>query len=236
VSYLLLPADAITAAPPSIFMGGAVPADVPAWDCLASQTRGSGLSFSAVTPNPGGASSDFQTVEIEENGDTTFMTYMLTATVMDCRIVGSPASGGSYFMAMKGLQNGSTAIDFATYYPTTAPAQGAGSVTTHHPALAAANFGDPINMPYPAWVASAGGDVVIGLARKSGPQIVRFTYNAIPHGSDLTLRSTNGQTGPVDAWVGNDAAYVTYADQVTSAGATAVKRYFMRIVSPAELP
>ena len=91
-------------------------------------------------------------------------------------------------------------------------------------------------MPRPAWVTSAGGDVVIGLARKSGPQVFRYTYNAIPHGSTLTLRSGNGDSGPVAAWVGDDAAYITYTDSVKSNGTTSVRRYFMRIESPASLP
>jgi hypothetical protein len=91
-------------------------------------------------------------------------------------------------------------------------------------------------MPRPAWVSSAGGDVVIGLERKAGPQVYRFTYNALRHGSTLTLRSVNGNSGPVAAWSGGDAVYLTYTDQVTSGSTTATQRYFMRIDSPASLP
>jgi hypothetical protein len=236
ISYLLLPADAVTTATPSSFLGDPNSPNAPDWDCLAPQSRFTGFSFSVVTPNPQWATSDFQTVEIDEKGETVFMTYPLTVAVAECRIVGAPASGGSYFMALKGLLSGNTAIDFATFYPSTDPTVNSGSVNTIHPAMAAANFGGPLNMPYPAWVTSAGGDVVIGLSRKAGPQIVRFTYTGVPHGAKLSLRSANGETGPVSASVSEDAVYVTYADQVKSGNTTSTKRYFMRIVSPAQLP
>jgi hypothetical protein len=179
--------------------------------------------------------SDFNTVDVDENGYTVMMTYQLTVEVSNCQIVGAPTPADGYFMAFRGVQNGAPAIDFATYYPANDPGQD-GSVTTQHPVLPAALFGDPLSMPKPAWVSSAGGDVVIGLARKSGPEVVRYTYNAVPHGSTLKLRSVNGNAGPVAAWVGDDAVYVTYSDQLSSGGTTATKRYFMRIDSPASLP
>jgi hypothetical protein len=99
--------------------------------------------------------------------------------------------------------------------------------------LPSALYGDPLNMPKPAWASWAGGgDVVMGLSRKSGPEVVRYTYNAVPHGSTLKLRSVNGNAGPVAAWVGDDAVYATYADQVNSGSTTSSQRYFMRIDSP----
>jgi hypothetical protein len=231
ISYLTLPADAVTTATPSSFLGSPSAADAPDWDCLAAQGRSTGFSFGAVTPNPNFITSDFNTVEVAENGDTVMMTYQLTVEVADCEIVGAPTPAGSYFMGFQGVQNGALAIDFATYYPPIDPSQD-GTVTTQHPVLPAAQFGGPIDMPKPAWASSAGGDIVIGLSRKSGPEVVRYTYNAVPHGSTLKLRSVNGNAGPVAAWVGDDAVYVTYADQLKSG----IKRYFMRIDSPAALP
>jgi hypothetical protein len=237
ISYLTLPADALTTATPSTFLGADVPANVPAWDCLAPQGHATGFSFGAVTPNPNLVTSDFNTVEVAENGDTVIMAYQLTVEVMNCQIVGAPTPADSYFMAFQGIENGSTAIDFATYYPPPAndPGQN-GTVTTQHPVLPSALFGGPLGMPKPAWASWAGGDVVIGLSRKSGPEVVRYTYNAVPHGSTLKLRSVNGNAGPVAAWVGADAVYVTYTDMVKSGSTTTAKRYFMRIDSPAALP
>ena len=234
ISYLMLPADAITAAAPSKMLDDSVPANVPAWDCLAPQSTPNGIVFSAVTPNTAFGTSDFRTAEIDENGVANFLTYQLTATVTSCHIVGSPTPTGSYFMAFQGTENGSSGIYFATYYPPAPPAVD-GIVKTYS-VLPSVLFGAPLNMPRPAWVTSAGGDVVIGLERKAGPQVFRWTYNAIGHGSALTMRSVNGNTGPVSAWVGFDASYVTYTDQVSSAGTTAIKRYFMRVDSPASLP
>jgi len=237
ISYLTLPADAITTAEPSKLLDRATAAEVPRWDCLASAFRSTGFTFGAVTPNPSGISSDYQTAEVDEAGGTTYMTYPLTVMVSNCRIVASPTPTGSFFMAFQGTLSGNTAIDFATYYPPPATdPTGNGSVNTYHPVLPSARFGDPLSMPRPAWVSSAGGDVVIGLTRKSGPEIVRYAYNAVGHGSKLPLRSTSGDTGPVAAWVGDDATYGTYTDATSSGGVTTTKRYFMRIDSPASLP
>jgi hypothetical protein len=243
IFYLLLPADAKTTAKPATFLDAEPRANVPPWDCLAPQSRPTGLSFGAtVTPGEGGIGTSFLTVDIDEGGNTSTMSYPVLASVINCHIVGAPAAAdGSYYIALQGMKDGSSAVDFATYYPRPALDGGeqGGDVNTRHPVLPAAQYGDATNLPYPAWVSSAGawtssaGDVVIGLVRKSGPEVVRFTYNNIPHGSTLRLRSVNGQAGPVAAWVGEDAVYVTYADLVKSGGA---KRYFMRIVSPATLP
>jgi D-alanyl-D-alanine dipeptidase len=236
ISYLTLPADALTTATPSTFLGADVPANVPAWDCLAPQGRSTGFSFGAVTPDPSSVTSDFRTLEVDETGNAIDMTYQLTVQITNCRIVGAPTPAGNYFMAFQGALNGTTAIDFATYYPPLDPKSGTGTVTTQPSVLPSALFGGPLSMPRPAWVSSAGGDVVIGLERKSGPEVVRFTYNAVPHGSTLKLRSVNGNAGPVAAWVGDNAVYATYTDQVKSGSATATNRYFMRVDSPASLP
>jgi hypothetical protein len=241
IFYLLLPADAQTTAKPATFLDANPRANVPPWDCLAPQSRPTGLSFGAtVTPGAEGIGTDFQTVEIDESGNPATMTYPLMASVINCHIVGAPAAAdGSYFIALQGSKDGTSAVDFATYYPRPAVDGGVsegGDVNTRHPALPAAQYGDPMSLPYPAWVTSAGRDVVIGLVRKSGPEVARFTYNNIPQGSTLRLRSVNGQAGPVAAWVGEDAVFITYSDLVKSGGATLAKRYFMRIVSPAILP
>ena len=201
------------------------------------QARPTGFSFGAITPADSSFdTSDFQTLEIDEGGNATHMTYQLTVRVNNCEIVGSPNPEGGYFMAFEGRSSGGTAIDFATYYPPADPTQGGGTVTTQHPVLPAARFGDPLNMPTPAWVTSAGADIVIGLARRAGPQVFRFRYDAVQRGSSLQLRTANGNTGPLSAWVGTDAVFATYSDQVKSGSVTTTQRYFVRIDSPASLP
>jgi hypothetical protein len=175
------------------------------------------------------STSDFDTIEIDEaSGGVTSMLYQFQVTVASCQVVSSPGPEGTYVMALQT----SNAIDFAMYYPPVVPGN-AGNVTTQNPVLSASTFGDPLSMPHPAWASpAAGGDISFGLAHTAGIQVFRFTYNGIPHGSPLTLRSEKGQTGPVASWVGPDVVYVTYADQ-TKSGTPAVKRYFMRIESPA---
>ncbi len=228
--YLLLPANAATTATASKLFDDSIPANTPDWDCLAATSGGTGLGLGVVTPDPTTGYSQLVTGEIDESGGWPGITYQFTVKVANCRVVGSPGPAGTYLMAMQT----SNAIDFATYYPplATAPAGTTGEVTTIDPVLSASSFGDPLNMPHPAWVAPAGGgDISIGLQRNGGPQVFRYNYNAIPHGSPLTLRSEKGQTGPVASSVGLDATYVTYSDQ-TQSGTPAVKRYFMRIESP----
>ena len=227
-AYLLLPADAVTAAAPSKLFDD-LSAQVPNWDCLAT-TNGTGLGFSIVTPDTPGTS-DLVTSEVDESGGLVVMSYQFLVVVANCWVVSASGPAGRYVMAMQT----NDAIDFAMYYPpsdVTAPNL-IGIVSTFYPVLSAASLGDPLNMPHPAWASAAGGgDISIGLARAAGPQVFRYTYDASPHGSPLTLRSEKGQTGPVASWVGPDAVYVTYSDQ-TSTTPSAMKRYFMRLESPA---
>jgi hypothetical protein len=226
-AYLLLPADAVTVAAPSKLFDG-FPADIPNWDCLATTNGTTGLGFSVVTPDTPGTS-DLVTSEVSETGGLAVMTYQFIVVVANCRVVSSPGPAGSYVMAMQ-TRN---AIDFAMYYsPLDPTVPVGGTMTTNDPVLATGSLGDPLTMPHLAWVSPAGGgDISIGLARAAGPQILRYTYDTIPHGSPLTLRSEKGQTGPVASWVGPDAVYVTYADQANTTPPS-VKRYFMRLESP----
>jgi hypothetical protein len=227
-AYLLLPADAVTAAAPSKLFDSS-PADIPNWDCLAATNGTTGLGFSVVTPDTPGTS-DLVTSEVSETGGLTVMTYQFMVVVANCRVVSTPGPADSYVMAMQ-TRN---AIDFAMYYPPPDPmALVGGTMTTNDPVLSTASLGDPLTMPHLAWVSPAGGgDISIGLARAAGPQILRYTYDTIPHGSALTLRSEKGQSGPVASWVGPDAVYVTYTDQANTTPPSA-KRYFMRLESPA---
>ena len=235
-SYLLLPADAVTAAAPSKLFDDSNPNNVPDWDCLATTSGKTGLGFSVVAPDSAyPQTSDFYATEVDETGGSASMSYQFTVRVADCHVVASPGPSGTYLLALQT----SNAIDFAMYYPPLDPTTQTGSVTSYDPVLSASSFGGPLDMPSPAWASPAGGgDISIGLTRTAGPQVFRFTYNAIPHGSPLTLRSEKGKTGPVAAWVGQDAVYVTYTDQTkaTSSTPSMVKRYFMRLESPTTLP
>ena len=223
------------------------PSKVPAFDCLAATSGSTGLGFSVtftnaqdpgspdwMNPNAADAqNANLNTFEIDETtGLPIGMKYQLTTPVQSCRIVGSPTSAGGYNIAFQSDKG----IGFATYDPPVPPASD-GNVTTHRIALPAADFGGPLNVPVPVWISAAGSDVSIGLTRTAGPQVSRFTYQNMPHGSTLPLRSERGQTGPVAASVGTDGVYVTYTDEVASRdGGIGTARYVMRIDSPDTLP
>lgn len=238
VKYLLLPADAVTSAEPGKMFDDTTPGSVPPWDCLQRTNGTTGLGFSVVYPDAeaGQSSSDFETAEVDEAGNLSRMPYPFTVSVTNCRIVGSPSDNGGYVMAFETA----TAIDAAMYIPIRAYDSGpsvGGTVDTIDPLMANITFGGPLDKPFPLWVSSPGGDISIGLQRSGPPRVVRFNYNGAPHGSTLTLRSEHGAAGPAASWVGKDAVYVTYTDEVKAVdGGPGVRRYFMRIESPATLP
>ena len=108
--------------------------------------------------------------------------------------------------------------------------------------IASALLGGYPNMPELAWIAPAGYDLTIGLAPSRGPEVVRFNFFGDPRGKALYLPSVSGHTGPVSAWVGSDAVYVTYLDMPGSATRadaavpTGSHRFLVTVLSPAELP
>lgn len=234
LKYLLLGADAAPSGQPVTVLDSWTSAAPPAWDCLAPTQGPSGLGFSIVAPDTQWAGlTDWVTTELDDAGvPTGEMTYGIPANVADCRILGAPTPTGGYLIAFEGTPG----IGASFYYPPP-PGDDTGSITTHPIVLSAASFGDPMQVPHIAWVAPAGNDIAIGLARTSGPYVVRFTYQAVPRGSSLVLRSANGKTGPVSAWTGSDYTYVTYTDQISgAAGTSGVVRYFVKVDASVQLP
>jgi hypothetical protein len=233
IKYLLLGPDAAPTGEAGTAFGGWTSADPPAWDCLAATNGPSGLGFSIVGPDRQYSDfTDWVTTEMDDTGAVTGeMLYGVPAQVSGCHILGAPTPTGGYQMAFEGPPGIGAAFYFAP-----PPGSDTGTVTTHSIVLSAASFGEPIQIPHLAWVAPAGNDITIGLQRMSGPYVVRFTFQAVPHGSSLVLRSASGNTGPVSAWTGADYTYVTYTDQVPGAGgAVDVVRYFVKVDAPAQL-
>jgi hypothetical protein len=233
IQYLLLDADAVPRGEPGTALDkdGSL-GELPNWDCLAAAPGMTGIGFSVLYPTQDPTKTDWRVAQIDEAGGVTDMSYGLLTVPIDCRIVGSPTSVGGYNIAFRN----NSGIGFATYDPPLSPTQ-PGNVTTYEVAMSPQSFGDPLHQPIPAWVAAAGNDISIGLDRLGGPLVARFTYDAIPHGARLSLRTQNGQTGPVAAQVSDDIVYVTYTDQVSSSGgASSTVRYFAKIQSPAKLP
>jgi hypothetical protein len=233
IKYLLLGANAAPSGDPATAFGSwtSVP---PAWDCLAPTSGSSGLGFSIVAPDDKYTDvTDWVTNELDDAGTSTGeMLYGIPAQVAGCHILGAPTASGGYDIAFEGTPG----IGASFYYPPP-PGDDTGTITTHPIVLSAASFGDPMQFPHIAWVAPAGNDIAIGLDRTSGPYVVRFTYQAVPRGSSLVLRSANGKTGPVSAWTGADYTYVTYTDQVSGpGGAVNVLRYFVKVDASVQLP
>ncbi len=225
VYYLLLEANAANSGTPAQIFGDPVTTANPDWDCLATTGGTNGLGITVVRPIPGSAV--WSAAQFDEAGSLTSSTdYTLIGDVAGCQIVGSPTPTGDYDIAFQTPAG----ISLSIFYPSS---NGPDGTVSTNLALATADFSGPLSVPHPAWVAPAGSDSTIGLDRKAGPEVVRFTYNAVPHGSALVLPSANGQTDPVSAWVGSDGVYVTYTDHVASSG---LKRYFIKVVSPAQLP
>lgn len=234
IQYLLLAADgAPTGAPGTALDRDSSLGELPKWDCLATTPGSTGIGFSVLYPTQDPTKTDWRVAQIDEAGGVTDMSYGLLTVPIDCRIVGSPTSVGGYNIAFRN----NSGIGFATYDPPLNPTQ-SGSVTTFEVAMSPQSFGDPLHQPIPAWVAAAGNDISIGLDRLGGPLVARFTYDAIPHGARLSLRTQSGQTGPLSAQVNNDdVVYVTYMDRVSaSGGGSSTVRYFAKIQSPAKLP
>jgi hypothetical protein len=232
VYYLFLRANAANSGTPGQIFGDPITASNPDWECLATTGGTNGLGFTILRPIPGLAR--WSAAQLDEAGSlTNTIDYDLIGNVDSCQIVGSATTTGGYDIA---FQN-PAGISLSTFYPSSNPSSPDGTVITNL-ALATADFSGPLAVPHPAWVASAGSDVSIGLERTAGPEVVRFTYDATPHGAALPLPSANGQTDPVSAWVGSDGVYVTYTDHVASSGTSppTVKRHFIKIVSPAQLP
>jgi hypothetical protein len=230
LKYSLLGADAApTASAPRTIYGD----NPPAWDCLEPIIGPTGMGFGVITPNADYLHlSDWTTIDIDAAGDLSPMPYSFSTEVTSCGVVGSPTPTGGYDMAFRAYSG----IAIAFYSPPP-PDRESGNVTTYPMAIPAAKFGSPTKVPRPAWATAAGSDVTVGLASSSGVQVARFTYQGVPHGSTLTLRSISGNVGPVSAWVDPDLTYLTYADLGSGdAGAAGARRYFAAVEAPALLP
>jgi hypothetical protein len=235
IKYWTLGADAAHSAgdPPTAF-GDRTSADPPAWDCLAPTNGPTGLGFSIVDPDKQYTDlTDWITSEMDDTGVANGeMVLGFPSQVSGCHILGVTTPTGGYDLAFEDAPG----IGAAFYYP---PASGStsGQVNAYPIVIPASSFSDPLQVPHVAWVAPAGNDITIGLARSSGPSVARFTFQAAPHGSWLTLRSANGKAGPVAAWTGTDYTYVTYTDEVYGTGGSAsIVRYFTKVDASAQLP
>jgi hypothetical protein len=230
-NYLYLGANGgPTTAPVPIFQAP-LPQGVDKWDCLQVIHTGTGLGIGIAYPEPRlegtflSGAYVFERFEFNESGIVSDAPMQLRSSIGSCRVVAGPAGNG-YVMAWKN----SAGIFMGRLYlhsPTSSDA-----TIISHLVLASTQFSHPGVVPNPAWVAPAGNDIVIGLSREEGPLVARYFYDGRPHGSAITLRSTNGKTGPVAAWVGPSKSFVTYIDQVGFGPTAVIKRNFLHVETP----
>jgi hypothetical protein len=207
--------------------GGKLYPSAPAWRCLRMSDGLKSIGVVGLEPTPGDTGHPtWRIVEIDDEGKRAGeYAVILTSDVEDCRIISAPAREG-YNVAW---QNQSGTF-FAQYFALKQNQQVNSRIV-----LAAADFGGYVRMPRVAWVASAGADITIGLERNQGPEVVRFDAFANPRGRSLHLPSKHGQTGPVAAWVGPDATYVTYLDQAPADKSAPSERLLVTVTASADL-
>ena len=246
IQYQMLGPDGAQVGDQGAIYGSLGQNSIPHWSCLdTTQNNASNLAVTLVeAPNSehplqprwhrfaiGDDGSIGEQVMIDMKFDLT-----------DCRIVSTPTSDDGQLLAWQNnASNGGTYFASLTSPP---PDAGPGSTdnVTIHPVLASASYGGYSQMPKLAWIAPAGYEFTLGLAQSRGPQVVRFDFFADPRGKTLYLPSVSGNPGPVSAWVGTDAVYVTYLDMPGSstqpdAGVPAgSQRYLVKVLSPAKLP
>ena len=159
--------------------------------------------------------------------------------VSDGRIVSTPTSDGYLLAWQNNTTNGGTYFASLTPPPPDAGPDATDNVTSHS-VLASARPMAAIRA-CPSWA----GSPRLGTSSPSGWQGRGGRGRTIrrlrrPQGRALYLPSVSGNTGPVSAWVGNDAVYVTYLDMPGSStpGDAAVptgnQRYLVTVLSPAE--
>ena len=217
------------------------PNKIPLWTCLDTTQNAPSLAVTWVESVNANHPQQPAWRRIEMNDDGTTgpqaLIYM-NDDVSDCRIV-STLTAGQYLLAW---QNNATkgGTFFASLQPP-APDAGSGTVddVNMRTLLASASYGGYAQMPKLTWIAPAGYDIIIGLARTDGPQVARFDTYADPEGKNLYLPSVSGNTGPVSAWVGTDAVYATYLDipgpsARSDAGLGGNSRFFVTVQGLAE--
>ena len=245
IQYRMLGANGALVGSPGTIYDDSDPNNLALWSCLDVTQNAPNLAVTLVEAPNQGHPQQFAWHRFQMSDDGLISGEALMGlksfAVSDGRMVSTPASD-SYLVAWQNkATNGGTY--FASLIP---PAPDAGpdaiDFVISRLVIASALLGGYPNMPELAWIAPAGYDLTIGLAPSRGPEVVRFNFFGDPRGKALYLPSVSGHTGPVSAWVGSDAVYVTYLDMPGSATRadaavpTGSHRFLVTVLSPAELP
>jgi hypothetical protein len=246
IRYQMLGADGVLVGNQGTIDDDPDPNNIPQWSCLdTTQNNAANLAITLVEA-PGQSHPTqyaWRHFKINDDGSITGIDEidLDSLNVSDCRILSTATSDGYLVAWQDNTARGGTSFAILTAPPPDADPDTPGNVTTN-PLLASALYGGYSNMPKLAWIAPAGYEFTLGLARPQGPEVVRFDVVADPIGKALFLPSVSGNTGPVSAWVGSDAVYVTYLDiagssrQADAAVSAGSQRLLVTVLSPADLP
>jgi hypothetical protein len=222
----------------------------PPWSCLGTtQNNAATLAVTLVeAPGQHGQNHEgkyaWRHFKINDEGSITGIIDEIdldSLNVSDGRILSTATPDGYLVAWQDNTARGGTSFAVLIEPPPDADPNTPGNVTTN-PLMESALLGGYSNMPKLAWIAPAGFEFTLGLARPQGPEVVRFNDVADPRGRTLYLPSVSGNTGPVSAWVGSDAVYVTYLDiagssrQADAAIPAESHRLLVTVLSPADLP
>ena len=249
IRYQMLGADGALVGNQGTIDDASDPNNIPQWSCPGTtQNNAANLAITLVEA-PGATGQNhpgqyaWRHFKIDDSGAITGIDEidLDSLTVSDCRILSTATSDGYLVAWQDNTATGGTSFAVLTGPPPDSGPDTPGNVTTN-PLLASALYGGYSNMPKLAWIAPAGYEFTLGLTRSQGPEVVRFNDVADPRGRALYLPSVSGNTGPLSAWVGRDAAYVTYLDiagssrQADAAVPAGSQRLLVTVLSPADLP
>ncbi|HJX64902.1 MAG TPA: hypothetical protein VJ860_13250 [Polyangia bacterium] len=246
IRYQMLGADGALVGNQGTIDDDSDPNNIPPWSCLGTTQNNAATLAVTLVEAPSHYHLDryaWRHFKINDDGAITGIDEidMDALTVSDCRILSTATSDGYLVAWQDNTATGGTSFAVLTAPPPDAGPGISGTVTTKS-LLASALYGGYSNMPKLAWIAPAGFEFTVGLARPQGPEVVRFDDVADPRGKALYLPSVSGNTGSVSAWVGSDAVYVTYLDiagssrQADAAVPAGSQRLLVTVLSPAELP
>jgi len=243
IQYRMLGADGALVGTPGKIYDDSDPSSLAFWNSLGTTQNAPDLAITLVEP-PKQKNEQFLWRRFQMNDDGSIAGEadigLDALDVSDGRIVSTPTSDGYLLAWQNDTTNGGTFFANLTPPPPDAGSEPIDNVSTHQ-VLASALYGGYSSMPRLAWIAPAGYEFTIGLARSRGLEVLRFDIFADPRGQALYLPSASGNTGPASAWVGSDAVYVTYLDMpgsFTRADAsvpTGTHRLLVTVLSPAEL-
>jgi hypothetical protein len=243
IQYRMLGADGALVGTPGKIYDDSNPNSLALWNSLDTTQNAPDLAITLVEP-PKQKDQQFlwRRFQVSDDGSISGEAQigLDDLDVSDGRIVSTPTSDGYLLAWQNSTTNGGTFFANLTPPPPDAGSEPLNNVSTHQ-VIASALYGGYPQMPKLAWIAPAGYEFTIGLARSRGLEVLRFDIFADPRGTALFLPSVSGNTGPVSAWVGSDAVYVTYLDmpgsssRADAAVPTGSHRFLVTVLSPAEL-